>query len=206
MSVFLSFIGGAMKTHGSYVFLFLMLMPVACTRTEDSKSAAAQLSRSATIRDIMDSMVDPSADFMFESVREIWDETGIHKIAPQTDEDWAMVRRHALVLLEAPNLVTMEGRKVAGAGEKAEYPEAELQPEEIQKLIDADRPSFIRRAKRLQDSAAAALEAIDAKDEDALFKSLVSIDHACENCHLHYWYPNDKRAHEAAKEEGLVID
>jgi len=30
------------------------------------------------------------------------------------------------------------------------------------------------------------------------------VDKACESCHLHYWYPNDKRAREAAKEDGVV--
>src|SRR5262245_30218857 len=188
-----------MKTYG--LLLIVILTPVACART-----AAPQLSRPATIKDIMDSMVDPSGDFLFESLKEIADEKGVRQIAPETDEDWAMVRRHALILLEAPNLLTMEGRKVANSGEKAEYPEVELQPEQIQMLIDGDRPAFIRRARRLQDSAAATLKAIDAKAKDAMLKALVSIDHACENCHLHYWYPNDKRAQEAAKEEGLIVD
>ena len=137
---------------------------------------------------------------------EIADERGITHKEPRTDEEWKEVRRHALVLLEAPNLLIMEGRKVANPGEKAENPQVELQPEEIQKLIDSDRPSFVRRARRLQDAAAMALKAIDVKDRDALFRSLESIDHACENCHLHYWYPNDKRAHEAAKESGVVVD
>jgi hypothetical protein len=39
---------------------------------------------------------------------------------------------------------------------------------------------------------------------DALFHAIESIDKACESCHLHYWYPNDKRAQEAAKQDGLV--
>jgi hypothetical protein len=43
-----------------------------------------------------------------------------------------------------------------------------------------------------------------ARDKDALFVSIDKIDKACENCHLHYWYPNDKRAQERAKEEGIV--
>src|SRR6185295_13946319 len=106
----------------------------------------------------------------------------------------------------APNLLTMEGRKVAQPHEKAQNPNVELQPEEIQKLVDADRPAFMKRAKRLQDAAGSALKAVDGKDKDALFKAIDSIDKACENCHLHYWYPKDKRAQEAAKEEGLVID
>src|SRR5215468_9871382 len=164
------------------------------------------LLRTATIKDIMDSMVDPSGDFMFESIQEIADERGITKKAPTTDEDWGEVRRRAFVLLEAPNLLTMEGRKVAQPGEKSKNPQVELQPEEIQKLIDGDRASFVRRAKRLQDAASMALRAVDAKDKDALFHAIESIDKACENCHLHYWYPNDKRAQQAAKEDGIVDD
>jgi cytochrome c556 len=71
-------------------------------------------------------------------------------------------------------------------------------------LLDADRPAFIRRARRLQDAAVLAMKAVDAKDKDALFHAIDSIDKACENCHLHYWYPNDKRAQEAAKEDGIT--
>jgi hypothetical protein len=177
-----------------------------CTKSEPAKPAAPALDHPATIKDIMDSMVDPSGDFMFESVREIADEKGVREVAPETDEQWKEVRHHVFILMEAPNLLTMEGRKVARSGEKAENPEVELQPEAIQKMVDDDRPAFVRRAKRLQDAAGQALKAVDSKDKDALFKAIDSIDKACENCHLHYWYPNDKRAQEAAKQDGLVID
>jgi cytochrome c556 len=162
------------------------------------------LLRTATIKDIMDSMVDPSGDALFESIVEIADEKGITHRFPQTNEEWDNVRRHAVTLLEAPNLLVFDGRQVARHGEKSENPEVELQPEQIQKLIDDDRPGFVRRARRLQDAAASALTAIDRKDKDALFKAIESVDHACENCHLHYWYPNDKRAIQAAKEDGSL--
>ena len=49
------------------------------------------------------------------------------------------------------------------------------------------------------------MQAVDAKDKDKLFKAITGIDKACESCHLHYWYPNDKRAHQAAQEEGGII-
>ena len=163
-----------------------------------------ELLKTATIKDLMDSMLDPSADVLFESIVQIADEKGIREKAPQTDEEWKEVRRHAVILQEAPNLLTMPGRRVAQPGEKAEYPEVELEPEQIQKLVEGDRASFVRRARRLQDAAAVAVQAIDAKDKDALFRALDSIDKACENCHLHYWYPNDKRAQEAAKEQGII--
>jgi plastocyanin len=152
----------------------------------------------------MDSMVDPSGDFMFQSVQEISDEHGITEKAPRTDAEWEEVRHHLFVLLEAPNLLTMEGRKVARPEDKSKAPGIENEPEEVKKLLDADRPSFIRRARRLQDAATLAMKAVDAKDKDALFRALDDIDKACENCHLHYWYPNDKRAQQAAKEDGIT--
>src|SRR5215510_12031162 len=178
-----------------------VLIGSACTK---AKSPATDLLKTATIKDIMDSMVDPSGDFMFESVVEIADANGITHKAPHTDEEWEQVRHRALILLEAPNLLIMEGRKVAKPGEKSKNPEVELQPEQIQELVDRDRAGFVRRARRLQDAAAMALKAADAKDKDALFHSIESIDKACENCHLHYWYPNDKRAQEDAKQEGNI--
>ena len=178
------------------------VLAAGCNRAQAPPSA--DLLRTATIKDIMDSMVDPSGDFLFESVVQIADEKGVTEKAPQTDEEWEAVRTHALVLLEAPNLLTMEGRRVAAHGEKSKFPEVELQPEQIQKLIEDDRPSFVRRARRLQDAAALALTAVQAKDKDALFKAIESVDRACENCHLHYWYPNDARAVQAAKETGVL--
>src|SRR5262245_17055344 len=183
------------------VFGTFVLIGSACTK---AKSPAPDLLKTATIKDIMDSMVDPSGDFMFESVAEIADANGITHKAPHTDEEWEEVRHHAFMLLEAPNLLIMEGRKVANAGEKSKNPEVELQPEQIQVLLDGDRPSVVRRARKLQDAASLALKAVEAKDAAALFRSIESIDKACENCHLHYWYPNDQRAQEAAKQEGIV--
>jgi hypothetical protein len=44
---------------------------------------------------------------------------------------------------------------------------------------------------------------VDAKDSNALLKSLNSIDHGCEGCHLQFWYPKDERAKQAAREEGV---
>jgi hypothetical protein len=185
---------------GRVLIVGLLVLAGGCSRKEPP---ALDLAKSATIKDIMDSMVDQSADFLFESVVEIADEHGITERAPQTDEEWKQVRRHAVVLLEAPNLLVMEGRRVAQPHERSENPQVELQPEDIQKLVDADRPSFIRRARALQDAAETALKAIDGKDKRALFHAIESIDRACESCHLHYWYPNDQRARQAAKEQGL---
>jgi hypothetical protein len=151
------------------------------------------LTPAATIKDIMDSVVDPSAEFLFESVAEIADEQGIREKAPQTDEEWKEIRLRAIALVEAPNLLVMNGRAVARPGEKSQNPQVELQPEQIQALLDADHHGFIDRAKVLQDAAVLALKAADDRNKDALFSACEQLDKACENCHTHYWYPNNDR-------------
>lgn len=170
---------------------------VACSST---RPAGPPLLSTSTVKDIMDAMVDPSADYIFDSVAQIADEHGITEKAPHTAEEWKEVRRRAVQLLEAPNLLVMPGRRAARPGERSDNPKVELQPEEIQKLIDADHTAFAARARTLQDAAQAALQAIDRKDAKGLFDAAGQIDKACENCHLHYWYPNDERAQAAFKE------
>jgi hypothetical protein len=61
----------------------------------------------ATIKDIMDSMVDPSADYVWRSVGAEITAAGTVERAPTTDEDWAAERRHVFLLVEAANLLVM---------------------------------------------------------------------------------------------------
>ena len=180
--------------------LLLVSLLVASSACGGSRPAEPELQRTATIKDIMDSMVDPSPEFLFDAVAIIADEHGITEKAPHTDEEWKEVRRRAVQLLEAPNLLVMKGRQVAGVDEKSENPEIELQPAQVQALIEGDRALFLDRARSLQEAGTLALKASDAKDKDALFAACERLDKACENCHLKYWYPNDKRAQEAARQ------
>jgi len=156
----------------------------------------------ATIKDIMHSMVDPSGDFLFQSVQAIADERGIREVAPHSDAEWENVRERLMVLSEAPKL--LQGRKAARPRDRSKNPQVENEPEEIQNLLDAGTLDFVRRAQKLQDAASVATKAVDAKDKDALLLGLDGIDKACESCHLRYWYPKDKRAQEAAKQDGVV--
>jgi hypothetical protein len=154
-----------------------------------SQSPQSDYLPTSTIKDIMDSMVDQNADAVWESVATEVTVTGTEQKAPKTDEEWKNVRRHAIPILEATNLLLMPGRKVAQPGEKADSPKVELPPERIQTLIDQDRESFVKLAHGLHDAMVVAIKAIDDKNPDALFDAGDGIDKACENCHLKYWYP-----------------
>jgi len=156
----------------------------------------------ATVKDVMHSMVDPSGDFLFQSVQTIVDEHGAREKAPHTEEEWDNVRERVLILLRTPDL--LRDRMAARPRDRSKNPEVENEPEEVQALMDSDRPDFMRRGRRLGDAASAAMKAVGLKDKDELVIALDRIDKACESCHLRYWYPRDRRAREAAKEDGIV--
>lgn len=158
----------------------------------------------ATIRDLMHSMVDPSAEFLFSSVQVISNDKGITEIAPRTDQDWLRVRARAEALLTATDLLTAPGRRAARPRDRAASPEVELETEQLQALLQTQHDDFALRAQKLNEAAGVVMRAIDAKDKDALMDALNGIDRACEGCHVRYWYPNDKRAVQSAKEEGII--
>ena len=159
-------------------------------------TSGGQVQLVGTIKDIMLGIVDPSSDLLWDSVATDITAAGVVDKKPQTDEEWAMVESAALMLAEAPNLLKMPGRKVARPGEKtqSEGPDApELTADQIAAKIRKDRPLFIKYANGLQNTAKKALAAARNKDVDALFDVGEEIDTACENCHLEYWYPNEKK-------------
>ena len=153
-------------------------------------------------QDVMHSMVDPNGDYVFESLQQVSDDHGVHEKAPATDPEWEDLRRHLAVLREVPTLVP--GRRAARPRDRSRNPQSESEPEEVQKALDADPASLLRRAQRLRNAATWATREVDARDSKGLLGAIDGIDKACENCHLNYWYPNDKRAQQAAREDHIT--
>lgn len=147
----------------------------------------------ATVKDIMDAFVDPGSDYIWDSVETVVSAKGVEEKFPKTDEEWKQVRNHAMMILEATNLLQMPGRRVAQPGEKANDPNVELAPDQIEAAIAKDRSAWIKHAHDLHDATLLTLQAADAKDKDKLLAVGNDIDEACEKCHLQYWYPNEKR-------------
>lgn len=149
-----------------------------------------QFRPTATIQDLMDAEIDPAADYLWGAVAYIATGAGIEDRRPKTDADWEKARLNAIILIEASNLLLIEGRKVAKAGNALDEEElASEAPEDIQKAIDANRPAFNAYAMGLHDASMEALAAIEAKDIERLLASGETLDVACEQCHRTYWYP-----------------
>lgn len=172
----------------------LLTVYVAACSGERSPAAASTDARPrliASIEELMDAQVDPSADGLWDAVAVVSTAQGTETRAPRTAEDWDATRHAALALAESMNLLVMPGRPVAGTHARARAP-GELAAREIERHI-ADTPAaFAGFARALQMSAVRALDAIDAKDPAALMEAGTAIDGACEACHVAYWYPNLK--------------
>jgi hypothetical protein len=177
---------------------------VACSNGAKGESAAAATAPAAastpkqeagpvavvTLKELMDSTIDPAADSLWEAVAVTSTKEGVDYHQPRTAEEWAAVRRHAVTLIEAMNLVVMPGRHAAPAGTKPGL--GELEPAQIEQRVSDQRALFVSFAKALQGTAQQALTAIDQKDIDGMVKTGGDIDAACEVCHVTFWYPNQQ--------------
>jgi hypothetical protein len=138
----------------------------------------------------MNTVIDPSIDEVWNSVASVVDKGGLAERLPKTDEEWAEVRRHALIVSEAANLLVMHDRPVAEPGAPSLAPGVELTPEEIRALIDKNPGAWNAFARALQDSMQPALAAIEKKDAEALFAAGDPINQTCESCHEVFWFPS----------------
>jgi hypothetical protein len=155
-------------------------------------ATAAQLKPVASVLDLMLGEIDPAADFLWESVATISTEKGIEERQPRTDAEWQAVRFRALNLIEAANLLMIEGRRIAHPGQQLSEPAGpgDFTPEQSQAAVDADRTTYLAYARALQDTAMLTLAAIEKKDPDAMLAVGGALDEACEQCHVKFWYPN----------------
>jgi len=173
-----------------YVIVAGVLVLSGCRERPAPKAdtaAVPELRLNATIRDIMDSFIDPAADHIWDAVAITVTAKGRVEKHPRTDEEWKELRRRAIQIMEGANLLLIPGRRVARPGEKVD-PRVAIPPDQIEALINQDRASFTKLAYELYDSVVPVLQAIEAKDKDKLLEVGDGIDRACENCHTKYWY------------------
>jgi hypothetical protein len=174
-------------------FMTFSLLAVAQQQTAKAGLEGDGLVHS-TIKDIMESIVDPSADALWEAVGTVVDKEGIHESFPRTPEDWRDVRRAAVRIIEGSNLLMMPGRQAAPPGTKSEAPGVELEPDQIAALLKQNRAAFDAFAKALQALGAEALQASAAQDARLLMDIGARMENVCESCHQTYWYPLEKHA------------
>ena len=159
-----------------------------------ASTAASTLQPTAGIQDIMAYMIDPAADFLWESVSTSVTSAGTEEKQPRTDAEWNEVRKQAIILAEASNLIRMTGRHVAREGRQLEDhgTEGNLTAAESEQAIAADRATFESFAQALHDVGQWMLKAADDKNPQGILDAGDTMDQVCEGCHLKFWYPGQK--------------
>lgn len=115
----------------------------------------------ANMKELMLNVLDPAADGIWESVGTIITAEGSFEKAPSTDDEWAVVRMHALQLAESGNLLMVPSRSNGS-------------------------PEWIAEAKALIEASQAAVKAVDARNKDTLFTVGGDIYDVCTSCHQQF--------------------
>ena len=168
--------------------LTFMLIHLASGHSTRSNAAASDLPR-ASLQEVMDAIVDPAADGLWDAVETTVTADGEHTRTPESDAAWADVRRKLIVLQESASLLRVAGRPVSHEAFAAEADGA-LNSSQIAARIRRDRAVFDAFATALGATAQRALQAVEARDTDAMVRIGGDLDGVCEDCHLHFWYPN----------------
>lgn len=185
-----------MRTSGLIVSLVAIAVAAAC-QAPPPPPANPPFRATSTIRELMQSMVAPSAQGLWDSAGRVSDANGTRDLEPKSDAEWAAVRRHAVALMESTNLLLIPGRHVARDGQqtvKADeaVPGSELPPSEIERRINRNWAAWTAMVHNLHGSAASVLDAIDKKDAARLESIGSDLDGVCESCHLAFWYPQPR--------------
>lgn len=120
-----------------------------------------QSNTSLSLKQVMEWVIDPNADVVWESVKTISNAKGTTEIYPRTDAQWEAVRNSAATLVEAGNILMLEARV-------------------------RDDKQWIEYSQRLSRTAELALKATQDKDKEALFDAGGNIYNACKGCHDKY--------------------
>jgi len=170
------------------------LFAVACGAGQSGPAAGAApaFRTDFSVREVMASMISPGATALWDAVAVTVGASGEQDEIPKSDEEWAEVRRDGIMMTEATNLLLIPGRHVAPPGATSANPGAELEPAEIERLVNDHWQEWVLFANALHDIGLKALETVDARDPEALTLVGGDIDAACESCHQRFWYPDQQ--------------
>ena len=186
------FVNKSLRTLG-YLGSALFLLNGLTACNESYLDPDGEFNPVATVQEVMNSIIDPNIDYVWNSVSSVSTAKGTEERKPETEDDWRLLRQHALSVIEAGNLLLIENRPVSVANATTSSGGAELSAEAIQTLIATHRLEYVDRVHDLQGAAQGLLVAIDAKDVEGLVDAGGKVEQACEQCHSQFWYPGDNK-------------
>lgn len=150
--------------NGTWTVLGAALLVAGC----GAEPTGPPLQPTATVQELMAHMIDPAADLVWDAVGTVITEDSVDHWEPQTDEEWAVVRNGAVTLVESGNLLMI--------GDRAR-----------------DQDTWMRMTQGMIDAGLRMLEAVDARDTEAVFARGEEVYNACDTCHTLYWVGDSDR-------------
>jgi len=184
--------------------------PAATTNaaTPAAPSLDSSLAPTLSVKELMEHIIDPTADAVFDAAVVDVTAKGIVETKPLTDDDWLKVERAGLLLAESMDLLKIPRQMAPPAQPTQPHKgaEPELPPEQIQAKVDQNRALWNKYADRLREAALGSVKVARMRDFEALFTAGSEIDKACEACHLEYWYPGDRKLVEQQQNNRVTYD
>ena len=110
---------------------------------------------------LMQSLVDPNADLVWDAVQTIVTMEGTEEIRPHSAAEWTALRNAAVAISESGNLLMMAPRAKDGG-------------------------EWMKAAEAMVETGQAAIRAIEKRNADELFTVGGDIYDSCTNCHSKY--------------------
>jgi hypothetical protein len=141
--------------------------------------AAPKFNTDLPMTEFMGHFVDPAAFMYWKGSGTMIDEKGEHDLSPTTEEGWDVVVSGATMLVEAGNILQMDGRRRA--------PEAD----------------WDKYAQLLTERALIARKAAEAHDKQAVFDEGGRVYEVCVACHEQFVIEPEVKANGPAKGDPL---
>jgi hypothetical protein len=164
----------------------ILLVPNYSSAAKDSP-----IPSTLSIKAIMKGNVMPAAEVIWDATAVYVTQEGEDDRSPKNDEDWRKVDLSRIALEDAIKALLVSGRIVDEPGTVSEHPEEELSPYQIEAMIKREPDIWVAMVGALDDTVQQAKKAIEDRDVEALTEIGGAIDEACENCHMHFWYPEN---------------
>ena len=143
------------------LFVFGIWFVIAGARAASVQPAAPAV---ASVLELMDGIVVPAAGVVYDSVATIVDREGVKETRPQNDREWQRVAGNAAALIEAAQLLTVEGRA-------------------------RESEDWATIAKAMGDAAAQVRAAAQKKDAEGILAGGEQLNNSCDNCHRKFQVP-----------------
>lgn len=136
----------------------------ACSAPDENEGSAiveSGYNTSLTVQEIMNLVLEPASDILWDSGGWVLDAAGYEELYPTTDDGWAYVRAQAAIVVESGNMLALPGRA-------------------------EDNDAWMIYSEGLSEAGVLAMQAAEVQDKEAFFQAGAQLYSVCTACHQAY--------------------